>query len=238
MCGRYALSTAPKELLTLFNLQTLPQLRPRFNIAPTQVIDVVRAMGSGAEATEDNTDTLHNRWSPMRWGLIPAWSSSPEKAGVLINARAETVATKPSFREGYRKRHCLIPASGFYEWQKSGGPKQPFYIGLEKWKPFAMAGIWEEWTAPDGALTESCCILTTDANDLVAEIHARMPVILKPRDYHRWLWGTSQGDTGGDLLRAFPADQMQAVPVSTWVNKTQHDDPRCIKPAPLQQKLF
>jgi len=238
MCGRYALSTSPKELLTLFNLQTLPQLRPRFNIAPTQMIDVVRAMGSGAEATQDTPDDSPNRWSPMRWGLIPAWSSSPEKAGVLINARAETVATKPSFREGYRKRHCLIPASGFYEWQKSGGPKQPFYIGLEKWKPFAMAGIWEEWAAPDGTLTESCCILTTDANDLVAEIHARMPVILKPRDYHRWLWGTSQGDTGGDLLSAFPADQMQAVPVSTWVNKTQHDDPRCIKPAPLQQKLF
>lgn len=238
MCGRYTLSTAPKELLTLFNLQSLPQVRPRFNIAPTQMIDVVRAVNTEARTTEGDTDTPHNQWSTMRWGLIPAWSSSPEKVGLLINARAETLESKPSFREGYRKRHCLIPASGFYEWQKSGSSKQPFYIGLEKWKPFAMAGIWEEWTSPDGTLTESCCIVTTDANELVAEIHRRMPLILRPQDYHRWLWGTAQGDTAGELLKAFPADQMQAVPVSTWVNKTQHDDPRCIKPAPLQQKLF
>ena len=228
MCGRYTLSATPQELLTLFALSELPTLMPRYNIAPTQQIPVVRCI--------DSQGGPERRLHRIRWGLIPAWSKSGGEGKPLINARSETIEEKPSFREGYQKRRCLVPASGFYEWERSGSQKQPYYVGLTKWRTFAMAGIWEQWKSPSGEIIQSGCILTTEANPVLKPFHHRMPVILSPQDYATWLGGNPSELR--PLLKPFPAAQMQAVAVSTYVNNTRNDDPSCIKPAPIQQKLF
>jgi len=228
MCGRYTLSVPPQELLTLFSLHELPTLIPRYNIAPTQQIPIVRCI--------NEQGSPQNQLHQVRWGLIPAWSQSGGDGKPLINARSETIGEKPSFREGYQKRRCLVPASGFYEWERSGTQKQPYYVGLTKWRTFAMAGIWEQWRSPTGEIVQSGCILTTEANPVLKPFHHRMPVILSPEDYTTWLAGNVSEISS--LLKPFPAAEMQAVAVSTYVNSTRNDDPTCIKPAPIQQKLF
>ena len=228
MCGRYTLSAPPQELMTLFALTELPTLTPRYNIAPTQQIPIIRRISlQGGHQNE-----LHL----IRWGLIPGWSQSGGEGKPLINARSETIEEKPSFKEGYQKRRCLLPASGFYEWERLGSQKQPYYVGLRKWRTFAMAGIWEQWKSPTGEIIQSSCILTTEANSVLKPFHHRMPVILSPEDYATWLGGNPSAFPA--LLKPFPAAQMQAVAVSTYVNSTRNDDPSCIKPAPIQQKLF
>jgi putative SOS response-associated peptidase YedK len=164
----------------------------------------------------------------LRWGLIPAWAKDKAVGYKMINVRAEGIATKPSFRSALKARRCLVVASGFYEWQKTPSGKQPHWIGLVDRKPFAFAGLWESWTDPvGGEHIETYTIITTEPNGLCAPIHNRMPVILDPADYDRWLSAETPPE---DLLRPFPAEQMMAYPVSAWVNKPANNDARCIEP--------
>lgn len=174
MCGRFALIRSPEELTRVFGLAECPDLAPRANIAPATNIAVVRRSPAGARA-------LHL----LRWGLVPHWRQNPTDGPRPINARSETVLTKPAFREAFRQRRCLIPVDGFYEWQAQGRTKQPFFFSDPQGQVLALAGLWEWWRAPDGGLLRTCCILTTAANAQVAPVHERMPLILAPR-----AWGT------------------------------------------------
>ena len=229
MCGRFTQRLSWAELHELMDLIGPPlNLRPRYNVAPSQDVAVVRAANGGRSL------------SMLRWGLIPAWAKDPAIGYRLINARSETVADKPAFRTAYRRRRCLIPADGFYEWQRLGKTRQPWLFGLRDGAPFAFAGLWERWTVPeDAALTgslaeskpgdpiETCTILTAAANETVAPVHGRMPVIL-PWDAHDpWLAGEDVS------LAPYAADAMTAHPVSTLVNRPAYDDPRCVEPVSL-----
>ncbi|HNS49765.1 MAG TPA: SOS response-associated peptidase [Anaerolineae bacterium] len=219
MCGRFTL-TSPDGALVQFNLPGLPALEPRYNIAPTQPVAVVRM------AAQDASREL----VLLKWGLIPYWAKDPSLGARLINARCETVAQKPAFRDAFRKRRCLVVADGFFEWQKQNGGKQPFYIRLREGGLFGMAGLWEAWRGAEGVI-ESCTLITTNANDLMRPIHDRMPVILEPRDYDLWLErGLRQGELLLPLLRPLPSEEMIAYPVSRRVNSPENDDPHCIEP--------
>ncbi len=223
MCGRFTLRTPTPVLIQHFELGQIPPLPPRFNIAPTQSIAAVRVLAAGAER---QLDLLH-------WGLIPSWAKEPSIGNRLINARAETLAEKPSFRDAYRKRRCLIAADGFYEWKKVGSKKQPYYITRKDQLPFAFAGLWEQWrdrTLRNAPLLESCTIITTDANELVEDLHDRMPVILEPGDFDLWLNPDEHDPKRLDpLLRPAPADGLTAYPVSPLVNRPTSDTPECVE---------
>ncbi len=226
MCGRYTL-TAPAEVIgRLFDLGELPPLGPpRYNIAPSQPIPAVTSGGRPDEAPARQLRLL-------RWGLVPFWAKDTSIGSRLINARSETAATKPAFRAAMKYRRCLIPADGFYEWKKvPGSGKQPMYVRLAEGRPFAFAGLWESWDDGTGPL-ETATILTTEPNDLLADIHSRMPVIL-PRDaYERWLDpGVQDPGELTDLLGPFPAGRMEAFAVSRVVNSPSNDRPECIEPA-------
>lgn len=218
MCGRFTL-TAPAEVVAEhFQLEALPLLAPRYNIAPTQPVAAVRlSPGGGRE------------WTHFRWGLVPSWSKDLAIGAKMINARAETVAEKPSFRAAFRRRRCLVPASGFYEWKQTDGRKQPMYIypttGL-----MAFAGLWEIWSSADGDQLETCTILTTDPNELLSDIHNRMPVILDPADYSTWLDPQTPQDVLMHLLHAAPDGLLEAYPVSTAVNSPSREGPECVEP--------
>jgi putative SOS response-associated peptidase YedK len=220
MCGRYTLRTPVDTLAEEFGLTgLLPEVPVRYNIAPTQEVASVLA-----EEDERHLEML-------RWGLIPSWADDPAIGSRMINARSETAAEKPSFRGAFKKRRCLIAADGFYEWQKVNGGKQPYYIRMEDGSPFAFAGLWESWDK-HGEEIRSCTILTTDANELVGEIHHRMPVILTPENYDFWLDpDMREAEPLLDLLRPYPDDVMEAYPVSRRVNKPSNDEPGCIEPA-------
>ncbi len=225
MCGRYTLHTDPSVLAELFGLAEPPILAPRYNIAPTQPAAIVR-LGLHSKERE---------WALVHWGLIPSWSKDPSIGARLINARSETAAEKPSFRAAFRRRRCLAPADGFYEWQKIGRRKQPMYITLRDGEPFAIAALWESWVGADGSEIDSCTLLTTEANELLEPIHNRMPVILDPRDYDLWLGDGSDAspreqDELMHLLRPYPAEEMSAVPVSTYVNNALNEGEGCIEP--------
>jgi putative SOS response-associated peptidase YedK len=225
MCGRYTLHTDPSILAELFGLEESPFLAPRYNIAPTQPAAIVRL----------DPHSKKREWALVQWGLVPSWSKDPTIGARLINARSETVAEKPSFRAAFRRRRCLAPADGFYEWQKSGRRKQPLYITLQDGRPFAIAALWERWVGADGSEIDSCTLLTTEANELMEPIHNRMPVILDPRDYDLWLGGGSDASPREQeelmhLLRPYPAEEMAAVPVSTYVNNAMNEGERCIEP--------
>ena len=229
MCGRFTNRFTWKELHERLDLIGAPlNLRPRYNVAPSQDVAVARA--------NDNGRTL----AMLRWGLIPSWAKDHAIGNRLINARSETAAEKPSFRSAFRHRRCLIPADGFYEWQRRGGTRQPWLFGLRDNAPMLFAGLWERWTVPEGvALTgslaersagdavETCTILTTAANETVAPVHGRMPVILSPDAWDAWLAGDEVP------LGPCPADAMTAHPVSTHVNRPANDDPRCVEPISL-----
>jgi putative SOS response-associated peptidase YedK len=201
-------------------------MQPRYNIAPTQPVATVRtARGSG-----DREMVF------LRWGLVPSWSKDPSIGSRMINARSETVADKPAFRAAFRRRRCLVPADGFYEWQKQNGWKQPFYIHLREGRPFAFAGLWEFWKGEGDVIIESCTLLTTEPNDLIRPLHSRMPVILHPQQYDLWLDpGLDAPERLRPLLRPYPFADMEAYPVSRFVNKPQNDDPRCIEPLPSDE---
>ncbi len=221
MCGRFTLFVDPKDLMEAFPGFAVPvDWTPRYNIAPTQSVAVIP--NNGGDQIEF-----------FRWGLIPSWAKDPNIGNRMINARAETLAEKPSFRAAYRRRRCLVLADGFYEWRKEPGrtTKTPLYIRLESGEPFAFAGLWEAWRAPDEQTILSCTIITTTPNPLVAKIHNRMPVILEREAYDLWLDPAEQSpDRLGKWLRPYPAAQMTAHPVSTLVNSPANDSPACIVP--------
>lgn len=220
MCGRFSLGTPATVLATQFKLCKVPAWTPRYNIAPTQQVPTII---TGSSQT-DRQFKLH------RWGLIPPWAKDPGIGSRMINARAETVATKPAFRKALKERRCLLLADGFYEWQRQGRRKQPFYIRLRDGRPFAFAGLWEHWERPDVPPLDTCTILTTTSNDLVGGI-CRMPVILAPEDYNLWLDpGVQDVERLQPLLRPYPSDEMIAYPVSTRVNDPANDAPECMEP--------
>lgn len=195
---------------------------PRFNIAPTQSVLAVIVDKAGQRVAR-----------PMSWGLIPSWAKDPSIASSLINARSETVAEKPSFRTAFKKRRCLVIADGYYEWQKSGKPKQPFHIHLPNNQPFAMAGLWEIWG--EGSL-ETCTLITTSANPTTQPIHDRMPVILDDVDYSVWLDpANSDRDQLQNLLRPYEGTELIADPITTYVNNVRHDDAGCLA---VERPLF
>jgi putative SOS response-associated peptidase YedK len=230
MCGRFTLRTPATVLIEHFALDVrddrqLALFEPRYNIAPTQDVVVVRAN----EANRRRTASM------MRWGLLPAWSQGVASGAPMINARSESLAEKPAFRSAFRSRRCLIPSDGFYEWQQSAsgakGKKQPFWIHRPDGGPFAFAGLWERWRDRNSELAvDSCTIVTTGANAALCGVHDRMPVILAPGDYGLWLDPTV--DEPGKLqhlLTSCGDEELVAAPVSTHVNRVANDDPRCIE---------
>ncbi|GAB4263637.1 MAG: SOS response-associated peptidase [Candidatus Promineifilaceae bacterium] len=224
MCGRFALFESGEKIAEAFGLNAADTavlanhpLEPRYNIAPTQPVLAVRLSKEG-----------RRELAVMQWGLVPAWSKDPQIGARMINARAETVAEKPSFRTAFKRRRCIIPASGFYEWQKTAGGKQPVFIHAADKSPLGLAGLWEIWQGGDGSYLESCTIITTSPNTLMRPIHNRMPVILEPEDYATWLRPDPDPMTGLHLLRPFPAEKMAAYPVSTYVNSPHNEGEACI----------
>jgi len=222
VCGRFTLTVDPADLQDAFPEFTFPgQFAARFNIAPTQPVLVIPNDSAG-------------RADFFVWGLIPSWAKDPSIGAHMINARAETLAEKPSFRSAYRYRRCLILADGFYEWQAQVGSKVkiPHYIRLKSGRPFAFAGLWGDWHAPDGSQIKSATIITTQPNELIARLHNRMPVILPPDTYARWLDPAPRQPANlQGLLAPYPAEAMSAHPVSTLVNSPANDLPECIAPA-------
>ena len=227
MCGRFAQGFSWDDVLALFGpLDALPaDSAPRYNVAPGQQVAAIRRAGDA------------RRLTMLRWGLVPSWARDPGIGNRLINARAETVREKPSFRAAYRARRCIIPADGFFEWQREGERRQPWLFAMGNRQPFALAGLWESWTPPPdaglpglfdeprpGGALETCTILTTEANGVVRPVHHRMPVILDPGAAGAWL-------SGGEVpLAPFPEAAMTSFRVSPLVNSARHDDPRCIEP--------
>lgn len=222
MCGRFTLTVNPGDVRGDFESYAFPELfAPRFNVAPTQPVLAIPNDGGNA------ADFFY-------WGLIPSWAKDPSIGNRLINARGETLAEKPAFRGAYKYHRCLIPADGFYEWKTQPGTKikVPHFIRMKSGRPFALAGLWDEWHAPDGSTLRSCTIVTTTPNDLMAPIHNRMPVILHSNDYSEWLDTTPRKpESLNPLLKAFPAELMEAYPVSTLVNSPANDRPECVLPA-------
>lgn len=217
MCGRFVADIPADELKKIFNLIETPKLEPRFNVAPTQLSAVVRNQGD------------HNRLDLLKWGLVPAWSKDLSFGSRMINARSETVAEKPSFRHAIKYRRCIIPTSGFYEWEHTGNKKQPYYIQLAERSPMCIAGIWETWKAPDGSELETFAILTTAANKLVAPIHDRMPVILHPDTFTLWLnHNMHDPEQLQPLYQPYPPSEMTAHKVPDLVNNPRFDSSACI----------
>jgi putative SOS response-associated peptidase YedK len=221
MCGRFTLKAKPHAIAAEFGLPDVPLLEPRFNVAPTQGVAAVRL----------DWATGQRRLDLLRWGLVPSWAESPAIGNRLINARAETVAEKPAFRNAFLARRCLIISDGFYEWAKrQDGRKQPFLIRRKDERPFGFAGLWEHWERGDDAM-ESCALITTDANELTRPIHGRMPVILRPEDYRFWLDADIRDATTlKELLLPYPSEEMTAYPVSTLVNAASNDRAECMQP--------
>jgi len=220
MCGRYTLTAQPDQIVAAFGLPGISEYSPRYNIAPTQGVPVVRA----AEANDER------EFAQLRWGLVPFWAKDLKIGNRMINARGETVATKPSFRQAFVKRRCLVIADGFYEWKKLGkNEKQPYYIHRKDASPFGFAGLWERWNGEDGQV-ESCTIITTSANALMEPLHDRMPVILDPEDYETWLDPSLQErDEVERLLASHPMPDWETYPVSTIVNNPRNESPECIE---------
>jgi putative SOS response-associated peptidase YedK len=218
MCGRFTLAVPGEQVAKQFQLSEVPELAARYNIAPTQQVAAVRAGEAGRELVL------------LRWGLVPSWAKDPSGGSKMINARSETVAERPAFRSALRQRRCLIPADGFYEWQRREDGKQPFHIKLADGAPFGLAGLWEHWKTPEGAWLHTCTILTTAANELMRPLHDRMPVIIPPEQYGRWLDpGLNEPGPLQELLHPYPAELMVAHPVSKAVNKVSNDGPELVE---------
>ncbi|MDD5460336.1 MAG: SOS response-associated peptidase [Methylococcales bacterium] len=220
MCGRFALYSDAFTLSKRFGVHMPPELRPHYNMAPSQNILIMRQ------------EEGKRSFALARWGLIPHWAKDMKIGYSMINARAETVADKPAFRAAFRYRRCLIPANGFYEWQVIPGSKnkQPWFVTLKDRESMAFAGLWERWRSPEGEELESCTIIVTEANGLMRPIHDRMPVILAPADWDAWL-GLEDKDAEylQNLLKPYPTEKLKAWPVSTKVNNPRDDSVECIE---------
>jgi len=220
MCGRYVLKAALPDIARMLGMDVDLAVEPRYNIAPMSAIPICRM-----QAPDEKALAL------VRWGLVPRWAKKADSGYRMINARSETVAEKPAFRAPFRQRRCLIPADGYYEWKSIDGHKQPFYFHMRDASPFCFAGLWERWQPENGDSVDSCAILTTSANALGADIHPRMPVILAPDAYARWLDPReTRAEAVLPLLAPFPPQAMAVYPVSTLVNNARVDEPRCITP--------
>jgi putative SOS response-associated peptidase YedK len=227
MCGRYRLSRRKQILEEQFaaDWEDL-DWKPRYNIAPTQFVPVVRR----------NSKSGSREISLIRWGLVPSWAKDSSKAASMINARAETAARKPAFCDALKFRRCLVPADAFYEWKKAGNLKQPYCFEVSCGQLFAFAGLWEAWNNPSGKALETCSILTTNPNAVTASVHDRMPVILDPQYYDLWLDpGITDTTVVSEFLKPFDASLMHCVPVSSRVNQTTNDDPECSAPVEIVQ---
>lgn len=221
MCGRFTLRAPGETVAREFGLDETPSLRPRFNIAPGQDIPVVRRREDGAAPILE----------PRRWGLVPPWAKDPKIGNRMINARGETLADKPAFRRALRRQRCLVPADGFYEWQTRTGGKQPYFIERPDANLFAIAGLWERWKGPEDEIIESCTLITTQANEVLAAIHPRMPVVLAARDYALWLDPrVDDPEPILPLLHPSPSEFFAAHPVGGHVNRPKNDDPECVRP--------
>jgi len=222
MCGRFARRSTQEVLADWFGveLEDMPWFAPSYNVAPQSTQPVVRL----------NEDSGKPEFALMRWGLVPFWAKDAKVGYTTINARAEEVTAKPLYREAVKRRRCLIPADAFYEWQKLGAKaKRPFAFGLQSGEPYAFAGLWERWKPKEGNPLETFTILTTDPNELAADVHDRMPVILEPRDYARWMEPGDPTRLPVDLLRPFPAERMCSWAVNERVGNTRNDDAELLK---------
>ena len=221
MCGRYTLTSPIEVLAEEFGIMgPLPEVWPSYNVAPGRNVAAVVDGGDGGRHLE-----------LLKWGLVPSWAKDPGIGNRMINARSETAAEKPSFRKAMRERRCLILADGFYEWRKMGNGKQPYHAAMQDGRPFAFAGLWEDWER-DGERLRTCTILTTEANDLMREVHDRMPVILPPDAYATWLdRGARDPAPLLPLLVPYPSSDMRTYPVSRAVNRPSNDGPVCVEPA-------
>jgi putative SOS response-associated peptidase YedK len=227
MCGRVVQSSGPLRYGIVEGMDMrdsrVHNYPPRWNGAPSQELLVIRR----------NHDTGKVSLDPLRWGLIPYWSKDPKGGRKPINAKFETVDKLPMFRDAYRRRRCILPVDGFFEWKaiKGQNAKQPYAIGMKDGQPFGIGGIWENWKDPaSGEWIRTFAVITTDANELVAEIHDRMPLILSPTDYTRWL--SDEADPR-DLMRPYPSEPMRMWPISMRVNKPENDDPSIVEPIEL-----
>jgi putative SOS response-associated peptidase YedK len=234
MCGRYRLSRRKQLVEEYFGAVSEEyDWNPRYNVAPSQPVLIIR---------QDAREPVR-KLTAVRWGLIPFWSNDPSIGYKTINGRSETVATTPSFRDPFKSQRCLVPADGFYEWKREGNTKQPYCFEVNDGELFAFAGLWDTWKSPQGDVVESCTILTTTPNSLLADIHDRMPVILRPDDYELWLDPAFRGTAFvSEMLRPFDAGKMRRYPVSTRINQVQNDDADCAKSvehsSTIQTRLF
>jgi len=227
MCGRYRLSSTEEEVAEFFEAEPIEELHPRYNIAPSQPVPVIRQVGRGRAI------------SLVRWGLVPFWAKDSSIGSRLINGRSETVLDKPSFREPFAQRRCLVPADGFYEWKKAGQRKQPFHFGMKDGSLFAVAGLWDRWQSPDGTVLESCTILTTTPNELLQDVHDRMPVILHRNHHDTWLTAPpAERRRLGELLVPFEARLMTRYEVNSIVNSPRNDTPACAERIVSANNLF
>jgi putative SOS response-associated peptidase YedK len=219
MCGRYAVTSAPEAIRTLFGYAEQPDFPPRYNVAPTQPIAIVRMVDG------------RRQFALVRWGLLPSWVQDPKNFSLLINARGESVMDKPAFKAAMKYRRCLVPANGFYDWKASATRRQPYYVRAKSRQPLAFAGLWETWTGPNGEELETAAIVTTRANRALADIHDRMPVIVPPDAFDLWLnCNAVDAETAGTLIAPAPEDLLEAYEVSSAVNRTANDHAQLVEP--------
>lgn len=218
MCGRYAITTAPEAIRRLFAYLEQPNFPPRYNIAPTQPVPIVRMVEG------------RRQLALVRWGLIPAWVKDPRAFALLINARGESVLEKPAFRNAMKRRRCLFPADGFYEWKREGEKKRPYFVRLKSGRPMAFAGLWESWMGPNGEEMETAAIVTTTASRSIAHIHDRMPVIVPPEAFDFWLDPNVDGETAAAMIQPARDALIEAYEVSSAVNRTANDSAMLIEP--------
>lgn len=226
MCGRYTLTASPEAIRNFFRYAEQPNFPPRYNIAPTQPIAVVRLINR------------QRQFALMRWGLLPSWVKDPKSFSLIVNARGEGVLDKPAFRAAMKRRRCLIPADGFYEWKAGGPRKQPYYIHAKSGEPLAFAGLWETWTGPNGEELDTVAIITTDANRTVNLLHDRMPVVVPPEAFDLWLDSDNvDATTAAALIMPAPDGLLEVWPVSTDVNRVANDNAHLIEQVAEQAPL-
>jgi putative SOS response-associated peptidase YedK len=218
MCGRYAITTAPEAIRQLFGYPEQPNFPPRYNVAPTQPVPIVR-MAQGKR-----------HFALVRWGLIPAWVKDPRAFSVVINARGESLLDKPAFKNAMKYRRCLFPADGFYEWERKGERKQPYFVRRKGGGPLAFAGLWESWMGPNGEEQESAAIVTTDASPSIAHIHDRMPVIVPPEAFDFWLDPNVNAEMAMEVIKPAQDATIECNPVSRAVNRHENDSPALVEP--------